>query len=130
MEAVAAYERAYRCQPKDPTYRYYSDDLQTAFVPELNKEDLPSLVLGVREDGVMYLDGGKGRRLHPGDAYVVYRMEGWRDQESAKITRIKEIEFARGEIMEVRKRMFLGRLLLLDPNLKVSRGDMVRFEAR
>ncbi len=130
MEAVAAYERAYRCQPKDPTYRYYSDDLQTAFVPELDKEDLPSLVLGVREDGVMYLDGGRGRRLHPGDVYVVYRMQVWRDQESAKVTSTREIEFARGEIMEVRKQMFLGRLLLLDPELKVSRGDMVRFENR
>jgi tetratricopeptide (TPR) repeat protein len=130
LEAVAAYERAYRCQPRDPTYRYYSDDLQTAFVPELDKEDLPTLVLGVREDGVMYLDGGKSRHHHPGDVFVLYRMQVWRDTETAKITRIKEVEFARGEIIEVREQMSLGRLVLFDPELEVHRGDLVRFEDR
>jgi tetratricopeptide (TPR) repeat protein len=130
LEAVAAYERAYRCQPRDPTYRYYSDDLQTAFVPELDKEDLPTLVLGVREDGVMYLDGGKSRHHHPGDVFVLYRMQVWRDPETAKITRIKEVEFARGEIIEVREQMSLGRLVLFDPELEVHRGDLVRFEDR
>jgi tetratricopeptide (TPR) repeat protein len=53
LEAVAAYERAYRCQPRDPTYRYYSDDLQAAFVPDLGGQDLPILVLGVRADGIL-----------------------------------------------------------------------------
>jgi len=130
LEAVAAYERAYRCQPRDPTYRYYSDDLQTAFVPELDKEDLPTLVLGVREDGVMYLDGGKSRHHHPGDVFVLYRMQVWRDRETAKITRIKQVEFARGEIIEVREQMSLGRLVLFDPGLEVRRGDLVRFEDR
>jgi tetratricopeptide (TPR) repeat protein len=130
FEAVAAYERAYRCQPRDPTYRYYSDDLQTAFVPELDKEDLPTLVLGVREDGVIYLDGGKSRHRHPGDVFVLYHVQLWRDQDTAKITRIKEVEFASGKIVEVRQRMSLGRLLLLDPRVEVSRGDLIRFEGR
>ncbi len=128
LEAVAAYERAYRCQPRDPTYRYYSDDLQTAFVPELDKEDLPTLVLGVREDKLIYLDGGKSRHHHPGDIFVLYRMQVWRDRETAKITRIKQVEFARGEIIEVREQMSLGRLVLFDPGLEVHRGDLVRFE--
>jgi tetratricopeptide (TPR) repeat protein len=130
LEAVAAYERAYRCQPRDPTYRYYSDDLQTAFVPKINKEDLPTLVLGVREDGVIYLDGGKSRHHNPGDAFVLYRMQVRRDRETAKITRIKVVEFARGEVIAVRQQMSLGRLLLFDPELEVQRGDLVRFEGK
>ena len=130
LEAVAAYERAYRCQPKDPTYRYYSDGLQTAFVPQLDKKDLPTLVLGVREDGIIYLDGGKSRRQHPRDIFVLYRFQVWRDAEADTITRVEEVEFARGEIVEVRQQMSLGRLLLFDPELKVRRGDLVRFEDR
>jgi tetratricopeptide (TPR) repeat protein len=128
LEAVAAYERAYRCQPRDPTYRYYSDDLQTAFVPDLDKKDLPTLVLGVRQDGIIYLDGGKSRRYHPRDIFILYRMQVWRDQETAQIIRTREVEFARGEIVEVRAQMSLGRLLLFDPEQVVQKGDLVRFE--
>jgi tetratricopeptide (TPR) repeat protein len=128
LEALAAYERAYRCQPRDPTYRYYSDDLQTAFAPDLSKEDLPTVVLGGREDGVMYLDGGENRRHHPGDTFVIYRAQSIRDRKTAEIKTYVETELARGEIIEVREQMSLGRLLLYDPEREVRRGDMVRFE--
>jgi hypothetical protein len=130
LEAVAAYERAYRCEPRDPTYRYYSDDLQTAFVPELDKKNFPTLVLGVREDGVIFLDGGRSRRHHPRDVFILYRMRVWRDEETGKITRIKEVEFARGKVIGIREQMSLGRLLLFDPELEVQRGDLVRFEGK
>jgi len=130
LEALATYERAYRCQPLDPTYRYYSDDLQTAFAPDLSKEDLPTLVIGVRKDGVIYLDGGESRRNHPGDIFVIYRAESLRDQKGSEIKVFAETEFARGEIIEVREQMSLGRLLLFDPDQEVKRGDLVRFEAR
>jgi tetratricopeptide (TPR) repeat protein len=130
LEAVAAYEQAYRCQPRDPTYRYYGDDLQTAFVPQLDKEDLPTLVLGVRGDGLLYLDGGENQHRHPRDVFVLYRTQVWRDPQTDEISRIKEVEFARGEIIEVRQRMSLGRLLLFDPELEVHRGDLVRFDSR
>jgi hypothetical protein len=82
LEAVAAYELASRCQPRDPTYHYYSGDLQTAFVPDLHKENLPTLVLGVRGDGVLYLDGGIEGRHHIEDVFGIYRTEVKRDQHS------------------------------------------------
>ncbi|MFP3869553.1 MAG: hypothetical protein ACLFVT_01560 [Syntrophobacteria bacterium] len=130
LEAVAAYERAYRCQPLDPTYRYYSDDLQTAFVPDLRKDDLPTLVLAVRGDGLIYLDGGKDRRRHPGDNFILYRTQVRRDPETYRIKATREMEFARGEIIEVRPKMSLGRVTLLDSGRRVRRGDMVRFPER
>ncbi|UCG14165.1 MAG: hypothetical protein JSU72_06790 [Deltaproteobacteria bacterium] len=130
LEAVAAYERAYRCQPRDPTYRYYRDDLQFAFAPNLDKKDLPTLVLGVREDGIIYLDGGKERRQHRGDSFIIYRIQEHRDETTARSTNIQEIEFARGEIIKVQQQMSLGRLLLFDPERAVKRGDLVRFVKR
>ncbi len=130
MEALAAYERAYRCQPRDPTYKYYSDDLQTAFAPNLSKEELPALVLGVREDGIIYLDGGENRHLDPGDTFIIYRTQSLRNQKRAGIKAFMQAEFAKGEIIEVREQMSLGRLLLYDPAREVRRGDLVRFETR
>ena len=130
MEALAAYERAHRCQPKDPTYKYYTDDLQTAFAPHLSKEELPAQVLGVREDGIIYLDGGEERNNDPGDAFIIYRTLTRRDQKSPGIKGFVETEIARGEIIEVREQMSLGRLLLYDPTRKIRRGDLLRFEAR
>ena len=130
MEALAAYERAYRCQPRDPTYKYYSDDLETAFAPNLSKEELPALVLGVREDGIIYLDGGGNRNLDPGDTFIIYRTQLLRNQKSSGIKAFVQTEFAKGEIIEVREQMSLGRLLLYDPAREVRRGDLVRFETR
>ncbi len=130
LEAVAAYERAYHCQPRDPTYRYYSDDLQTAFAPDLSKKELPTLVLGISEDGMIYLDRGTRQRQHPGSDFTVYRTEVLRDQTTASIKKYKEIEIARGSIIEVRPKMSLGRLLLYDPEREVKRGDLVRFGER
>lgn len=130
LEALATYERAHRCQPLDPTYRYYSDDLQNAFAPDYSKGDLPTLVIGVRKDGVIYLDGGENRRNHPGDNFVIYRAESLRDPKRSEIRVFAETEFARGEIIEVREQMSLGRLLLFDPDQEVKRGDLVRVEAR
>jgi len=130
MEALAAYERAHRCQPRDPTYKYYSDDLQTAFAPHLSKEELPALVLGVREDGIIYLEGGENRHHDPGDTFIIYRTQTVRNQKSSGIKAFVETEFAKGEIIEVREQMSLGRLLLYDPAREVRRGDLLRFEAR
>lgn len=130
FQALAAYERAYRCQPKDPTYKYYSDDLQTAFAPGLNREDLPTLVLGVREDGLIYLEGGESRHQDPGDVFIIYRAQFSRDQKTPGSKRFVEVEFARGKIIEVHEHMSLGRLLLYDPEQKVRRGDMIRLKSR
>lgn len=130
MEALATYERAHRCQPRDPTYKYYRDDLQTAFAPHLSKEELPALVLGVRGDGIIYLDGGENRRHHPGNTFIIYRTQTLRNQKSSGIKAFVETEFAKGEIIEVREQMSLGRLLLYDPAREVRRGDLLRFEAR
>ena len=130
LQALAAYERAYRCQPRDPTYKYYSDDLQSVFAPGLSKEDLPSLVLGVREDGIIYLDGGESRHHDPGDIFIIYRTQYLRNQNNSGSKRFVEVEFARGEIIEVHEQMSLGRLLLYDPAREVRRGDLLRFEAR
>jgi tetratricopeptide (TPR) repeat protein len=130
LDAVSAYERAYRCQPQDPTYRFYSSDLQTAFAPDLGMEDLPVLVLGVREDGVIYLNVGKGGRHHSGDQFVIYRTGLLRDQKTGSIKALHENEFAIGEIIEMNQGLSLGRLLLFDPDLEVQRGDLVRFIAR
>ena len=130
LQALAAYERAYRCQPRDPTYKYYSDDLQTAFAPTLSREDLPSVVLGVREDGIIYLDGGESRHHDPGDIFIIYRAQSSPNQNNSGSKRFVEVEFARGEIIEVHEQMSLGRLLLYDPERKVRRGDMIRLVAR
>ncbi len=50
------------------------------------------------------------------------------DNGSPEIKTYVETELARGEIIEVREQMSLGRLLLYDPEREVRRGDMVRFE--
>jgi tetratricopeptide (TPR) repeat protein len=126
FEAMAAYERAYRCQPRDPTYRYYGDDLQTAFAPDLDKEDLPTLVLDVREDGMIYLDGGESQRQHPGQKFILYRTEVLHNQKTSRIETYREIDLAEGNIVEVRQQISLGQLLLYDPKRKIRRGDIVR----
>jgi hypothetical protein len=126
MEAYAAYRRAYACQPGDPTYRYYGGDLQIAFTPDLRKEDLPTLVLGVRADGFLYLDGGREARQHLEDSFVIYRTEVRRDVHSGRIIEVSEVEIARGKIVEVLARISLGRVLLWDPKLEVRSGDLVR----
>lgn len=128
LEAVAAYERAYRCQPRDPTYRYYSDDLQAAFVPDLDELDLPILVLGVRADGIIYLNGSENQSHHPGNEFTVYRTEIVRQESSDKIQVFRKRELARGRIVEVRQNMYLGQLLLYNPEREVRSGDLVRFD--
>ena len=130
LEAVAAYERAYRCQPRDPTYRYYSDDLQAAFVPDLGGQDLPILVLGVRADGIIYLNGSDNQSHHPGNEFTVYRTEVVREQSSNRIRVFRKRELARGRIVEVRQHVYLGKLLLYNPEREVRSGDLVRFESR
>jgi len=126
LEAYAAYRRAYVCQPGDPTYRYYGGDLQIAFTPDLEKEDLPMLVLGVRADGLLYLDGGRQARQRLEDSFVISRTEVRRDVHSGKIMEVSEVEIARGKIVEVLARISLGRVLLRDPELEVRTGDLVR----
>ena len=130
LEAVAAYERAYRCQPRDPTYRYYSDDLQAAFVPDLGEQDLPILVSGVRADGVIYLNGSDNQSRHPGDEFTVYRTEVVRDRSSDRIRVFRKRDLARGRIVEVRQHLYLGQLMLYNPEQEVRSGDLVRFENR
>jgi tetratricopeptide (TPR) repeat protein len=128
LEAVAAYERAYRCRPRDPTYRYYSDDLQSGFAPNLKREDLPTIVLGVGGDGTIYMSGG-GKEGHPaGQRFTVYRTEIGRSQSGAGVEWFKETDLARGRIVEVKEQLSLGQLLLYSPELAVRRGDLVRFE--
>ena len=129
LEAVAAYERAYRCRPRDPTYRYYSDDLQSSFAPKLKREDLPTIVLGVSGDGTIYLTGcGRGGHT-PGRRFTVYRTEVGRSPSGGRIEWFKETDLARGRIVEVNGQLSLGQLLLYNPELAVQRGDLVRFEA-
>ena len=130
LEAVAAYERAYRCQPRDPTYRYYSDDLQAAFVPDLGEQDLPILVLAVRADGIIYLNGSDHQKHNPGNEFTVYRTEVVREQSSDRIRVFRKRELARGRIVEVRQHLYLGQLLLYNPEREVRSGDLVRFESR
>jgi hypothetical protein len=127
---VAAYERAYRCQPRDPTYRYYSDDLQAAFVPDLGGQDLPILVLGVRADGIIYLNGSDNQSHHSGKEFTVYRTEVVREQSSDRIRVFRKRELARGRIVEVRQHVYLGQLVLYNPEREVRSGDLVRFESR
>ena len=128
LEAVAAYERAFRCQPRDPTYRYYSDDLQAAFVPDLGERDLPILVLGVRADGIIYLNGSDHQSHHPGNEFTVYRTEVVQEESGDRIRVFRKRELARGRIVEVRQHMYLGQLLLYNPERKVKSGDLVRFD--
>ncbi|NIQ88244.1 MAG: tetratricopeptide repeat protein [Deltaproteobacteria bacterium] len=128
LEAVAAYERAYRCQPRDPTYRYYSDDLQAAFVPDLGEQDLPILVLGVRADGIIYLNGSDRQSHHPGNEFTVYRTEVVREQSGDRIRVFRKRELARGRIVEVRQHIYLGQLLLHNPEPEVRSGDLIRFD--
>ena len=128
LEAVAAYERAYRCQPRDPTYRYYSDDLQAAFVPDLGERDLPVLVLGVRADGIIYLNGSDNQSHHPGNEFTIYRTEVVREQSSDRIRVFRKRELARGRIVEVQQNIYLGQLLLHNPEREVRSGDLVRFD--
>jgi hypothetical protein len=125
-EAYAAYRRAYACQPSDPTYRYYGGDLQIGFAPDLRKEDLPTLVLGLRADGLLYLDGGREARQRLDDNFVIYRSEVRRDVHSGKIREVSEVEIARGKIIEVLARMSLGQVLLRDSEFEVRAGDLVR----
>ena len=130
LEAVAAYERAYRCRPRDPTYRYYSDDLQRSFAPNLKGEDLPTIVLKVGEEGTIYMTGGE-RGGHPaGQRFTIYRTEVERSQKGARTVEFKETDLARGRIIEVDEQLFLGQLLLYNPEQEVRRGDLVRFEAK
>jgi tetratricopeptide (TPR) repeat protein len=130
LEAVAAYERAYRCRPRDPTYRYYSDDLQSSFAPKLKREDLPTIVLGVGGDGTIYLTGG-GKVGHSANRrFTVYRTEVGRSRNGGRIEWFRETDLARGRIVEVNERVTLGQLLLYNPELTVQRGDLVRFEAK
>jgi tetratricopeptide (TPR) repeat protein len=126
IEAYAAYRRAYACQPGDPTYRYYGGDLQIAFTPDLQKEDLPTLVLGVRADGLLYLDGGREARQRLDDSFMIYRTEVRRDVHSGKITEVSEMEIARGKVVEVFARISLGQVLLRDPEVEFRSGDLVR----
>jgi len=126
VEAYASYRRAYACQPGDPTYRYYGGDLQIAFTPDLQKDDLPTLVLGVRADGLLYLDGGRQARQRLEDSFVIYRTEVRRDGPSGKIMAVSEVEVARGKIVEILAHISLGRVLLRDPELEVRTGDLVR----
>jgi tetratricopeptide (TPR) repeat protein len=130
LDAIAAYERAYQGEPLDPTYRYYSDDLQTAFVPDLDREDLPTVVLAVCGDGSIYVDGGERLRQHPGDFFVVYRMQVKRYAETTTVWAITETEIACGRIVKVRPGMSLGQITLFDPEREIQRGDMVRFSDR
>lgn len=130
LEAVAAYERAYRCRPRDPTYRYYSDDLQSGFTPNLKQEDLPTTVLGVRGDGTIYMTGGERGGPSAGQRFTIYRTEVERYQKGKRIKGFKETDLARGRIVEADEKMSLGQLLLYNPVLKVRRGDLVRFEAK
>ncbi|MGB6381614.1 MAG: tetratricopeptide repeat protein [Syntrophobacteria bacterium] len=130
LEAVAAYERAYRCQPRDPTYRYYSNDLQAVFVPDLGEQDLPILVLAVRADGIIYLNGSDHQKHNPGNEFTVYRTEVVREQSSDRIRVFRKRELARGRIVEVRQHLYLGQLLLYNPEREVRSGDLVRFESR
>lgn len=130
LEAVAAYERAYRCQPRDPTYRYYSDDLQTAFVPDLGGQDLPVLVLGVRADGIIYLNASDNQSHHSGNEFTVYRTEVVREQSGDSIRVFRKRELARGRIVEVRQHVYLGQLVLYNPEREVMSGDLVRFKSR
>lgn len=126
LEAYSAYRRAYACQPGDPTYRYYGGDLQMAFAPDLRKEDLPTLVMGVRADGILYLDGGREARQRLEEDFVICRTEVRRYSASGKIIDVSEAEIARGKIVEVRSRISLGQVLLRDPEWEVRAGDLVR----
>jgi tetratricopeptide (TPR) repeat protein len=130
LEAVAAYERAYRCRPRDPTYRYYSDDLQSVFAPNLKQEDLPTIVLAVRGDGTIYLTGGGSGGYPAGQRFTIYRTEVERYHKGASIMGFEEIDLARGRIVKVDEKMSLGQLMLYHPVFKVRRGDLVRFEAK
>ena len=130
LEAVAAYERAYRCRPRDPTYRYYSDDLRGGFAPNLKREDLPTIVLGVGGDRTIYITGcGREGRIE-GQRFTVYRTEVGRSQNGARIEWFKETDLARGRIIEVKDQLSLGQLFLYNPELAVQRGDLVRFEGK
>jgi tetratricopeptide (TPR) repeat protein len=130
LEAVAAYERAYRCRPRDPTYRYYSDDLQSGFAPNLRQEDLPTTVLGIRGDGSIYMTGGATGGHSAGQRFTVYRTEVERYQKNERIRALRETDLARGRIVETDEQVSLGQLLLYNPVLKVRRGDLVRFEGK
>lgn len=130
LEAVAAYERAYRCRPRDPTYRYYSDDLQSGFAPNLKQEDLPTTVLGIRGDGSIYMTGGAMGGHSAGQRFTVYRTEVERYQKNERIKELRETDLARGRIVETDEKVSLGQLLLYNPVLKVRRGDLVRFEGK
>jgi hypothetical protein len=127
LEAYAAYQRAYACHPSDPTYRYYSGDLQTIFAPEPGKDHLPELVLGVRADGVLYIEGGKEAGHRVDDGFAVWRTEVRRDAQAGKITEVSEVEIARGKIVEVLEKISFGHVLLRDPELEIRSGDVVRF---
>ena len=130
LEAVAAYERAYRCRPRDPTYRYYSDDLQTAFAPNLSQQDLPAIVLGIRGDGSVYLTGGQNQSRPAGQKFTIYRTDINRGHKGTRIQVYKETDLARGRIIETNEQVSLGQLLLYNPELEVRRGDLVRFEGK
>jgi len=130
LEAVAAYERAYRCRPRDPTYRYYSDDLQSSFGPNLKREDLPTIVVGVGGDGTIYMTGDKRGGHRAGQRFTIYRTEVERSQKGARIEEFKETDLARGRIIEVDEQVCLGQLLLYNPEAEVRRGDLVRFESK
>jgi hypothetical protein len=130
LEAVAAYERAFRCRPRDPTYRYYSDDLQRGFAPDLQKEDLPTIVLEVGEDGTIYLAVSVKGGHRAGQSFTVYRREVERSQNGAMREWFKETDLARGRIIEVNGQLCLGELMLYNPELEVLRGDLVRFVAK
>lgn len=129
LEAVAAYERAYRCRPRDPTYRYYSDNLQSSFAPDLKGEDLPTIVLGVGGDRTIYMTGGLEGGHPAGQRFTIYRTEVRRSHNGARIEWFRETDLARGRIVEVHEQASLGQLLLYNPELEVLRGDLVRYQA-
>jgi len=128
-EAVAAYDRAHAARPQDPTYSYYSRSLRTAFAPQIDKDDLPSVVLDVCADGRIYIDGGSDSRREIGQAVAIYRSRAARDPQSGRFTELDEMEIARGEIVEVQPHMSIVRTFFVDVDHKVQRGDLTRFHS-
>jgi hypothetical protein len=99
-------------------------------VPDIGEQDLPILVLGVRADGIIYLNGSDHQSHHPGNEFTVYRTEVVREQPSDRVRVFRQRELARGRIVEVRKHLYLGQLLLYNPEQEVRSGDLVRFKSK
>jgi hypothetical protein len=99
-------------------------------VPDLDEQDLPNLVLGVRADGIIYLNGSDHQSHHPGNEFTVYRTEVVPEQPSDRMRVFRKRELARGRIVEIREHLYLGQLLLYNPEQGVRSGDLVRFESK